>query len=123
MAGSDSEIDISVSAQNALKLKHTLARQDYLLVRLCLALELRLAQRQAMAVRGNRTQRFAIGLEQKSVQVVANVLLCHRKVRLVDQTSKVALGQCQRLLCIDFFDHRKLRSRQRRQRETRPSGL
>ena len=44
-------------------------------------------------------------------------------MRLVDQTSEISLRQGQRLLRIDLFDHRKLRRRQRGQREARFSRL
>src|SRR5512134_555553 len=106
MARTDREVHVPFSAQNALKFEDSLARQDDLLVGLGLGFEFCLAESQSVTVCGYGTQRLAFSFEQKSVQIVANVLLRHRKMRLVDQTSEITLRQRQRLLRIDLIDYR-----------------
>ena len=81
------------------------------------------AQRQAMAVGRHRSQELAIDLEQHSVQVVANVLLCHGKMRLLQQTQQFLAWNLHRLLRIDVLDDRKFRGRQSRQAETATARL
>ena len=104
-------------AQDALQFQHALARHDHLLARFAPFRQIHLAQCQTMAVSRDRSQRFRRRFQQKPVQVITDVLLRHREMRLLEQPLEVLLRQLQRLLRVDFLDRRELSRRQRRQRE------
>ena len=113
----DRQVDRALGAEASLQLEHTLARHDDLLLRLHRRLEADLAHRQPMAVRRDGPQELALRFQQHAVQVIADVLLRHREMRLVDQTTEIRLRYRDRLLGVDLIDHREFRGRQTRERE------
>ena len=70
---------------------------------------LRLAQGEAVTVRGDRADMTTLRLQQHSVEVIADVLLRHREVRLLDQPPEHRLVECNRLAGLDLFDTREIR--------------
>jgi hypothetical protein len=113
----DRDLDVALAIEQALQLEHTLAWQDDLLQIARLAGKLHLTPGQPVPIGCHRAQRLAVGFQQRAVQVVAHVLLCHREVRLIDQAPAVVGADLQRVLRIDVFDDRKLARRQARERE------
>src|SRR5690348_12908495 len=71
-----------------------------------------------MTVGRHSTKILALGLQQHSVEVVANVLLSHGKVSLVDQATKFTLLEIECLLRIDVIDQREFRGRKRGKRKS-----
>ena len=57
--------------------------------RVAAAQEIDLRQRQPMAVRRDGAKAFFVGLEQQPIQVVPHILLGHRKVRFLDQSTQI----------------------------------
>ena len=83
MIRAELDIQISLATHQSLQLQHTLSRHDDLLL-VNLAVHLRLTQRQPMTVCGNGSQMTTTGFQQHAIQVVANILLRHGEMRLLD---------------------------------------
>src|SRR5207253_2454930 len=108
VVGSDGQLDGSIRSEDPLQLQNALARHDDLLLPAVGILQQHLADRQAMPIGRDRSQRLPIRFEEQPVQVVANVLLRHREMRLVDEPAELALLETQRLLRIDLLDDREI---------------
>src|SRR5437879_6532608 len=75
-----------------------------------------------MPIRRYRAQRLAIRLEEQPVQVVANILLRHREMCLVDEPPEFPLLETQRLLRADLLDDGEFGRGQTREREAAAAG-
>src|SRR5210317_558305 len=115
-------IEITVPRHQALQFQHAFSWHDHLLLIEVISFELRLTKRQPMTIRRNRPKLFSPGLKQHAIQVIANILLSHRKVRLVDQPPERRLAHRYRLASLDVFYNRKFGCRQGYQVETAFAG-
>ena len=103
---------IALPGQQSLQLQHPLARHDDLLLRQITTINADLGKREPVTVRGDGPQQLSSRLQQQAVQVVPDILLRHRKVRLVQQTSQRVLGHHERLTGADVLDGREFGRRQ-----------
>ncbi len=71
--------------------------------------QIHFAQCQTMAVSRDRSQHFPVRFQQHSIQVIANVLLRHREVRLVQEAPEIRLREIQCLLLRQLIDDREIR--------------
>ena len=112
MISPDGNLGGSFRGQHPLQFQYAFARHDDLLRGFGLDRKGRFTQRQPMPVGGNGAQHRPVDLQQHAVQVIAHVLLCHRKMRFLEQTQQLLARNLHRLLRVDIVDDRKFRRRQ-----------
>ncbi|MOA03363.1 hypothetical protein D3C78_1228660 [compost metagenome] len=109
--------------EQARQLEDALARHDDLVLVGLLDAGFQRAQRQAVAIGGDRAEAAGVDLQQHAVEVVAHVLLGHGEAGALDQPAQLALrhGEGQRTLA--FLHRGEVVGRQGGQAEAAAPGL
>ena len=109
------------AVEHTHQLNHAFTRYDHRMIGQGLFQRHR-ANRQAVAVGRHGAQFAAFGFKQHAVQVIANVLVSHRKLRRLDQALHGRLRQGKFNFALPVIKVGEIRCWQRREREAAATG-